>query len=61
MSLSAEDLDSIYLAISRALERTGNADTPEYLARLVLLLAADVGDAAVLHQRIDEARLTPAP
>lgn len=57
MTISAEDLDTVYLALTRALEQTGGADTPEYLARLVLLLAADLGDPALLRRRIDDARL----
>lgn len=59
------DADASYAALVTALESVGDARATEFLSRLVLLLAADVGDHARIEAAIAAAvagiGVTPAP
>ncbi|MDX2056230.1 MAG: DUF2783 domain-containing protein [Gemmatimonadales bacterium] len=57
------DADASYAALVAALESVGDARAPEFLSRLVLLLAAEVGDHARIEALIARAAASvpPAP
>jgi len=54
------DADASYAALVAALESVGDARATEFLSRLVLLLAAEVGDHARIEALIARAADRPA-
>ena len=55
MTLAPEELDDLYTRLCYRMARAGEPATPQILARLVLLLMHEVGDAARVGQAIAEA------
>jgi len=46
------DLEAVYEALANRLDKVGSEKTPIFLAKLVLLLAHDLGDAARVQSHI---------
>lgn len=55
MTLAPEELDELYTRLAYRMARAGEAATPQILARLVLLLMHEVGDARRIGEAIAEA------
>lgn len=55
--MTSAELETIYEALAERLDATEAARREIYLAKLVLLLAQDLGDAARVRSRIAEAAL----
>ncbi len=53
--MTAQELDDVYTKLGYALTEVGEADTPLVLARLVLLLMQEVGDAQAINASIEAA------
>lgn len=53
--MTATELDDAYTRLCHGLTAAGDAATPQVLARLVLLLMSQAGDAAVVTRAIEEA------
>jgi len=53
--LDAQELDDVYTHLGHTLTAAGEARTPMVLARLVLLLMQEAGDAARVRRAIDAA------
>ena len=60
MSLTNEELDGVYFAICDGVAAAGPDRAPQYLARLALLLAIDVGCADQVLRRVAESGLAAA-
>lgn len=58
--MTPDQLDSVYITLCETADSAGEADESEFLTRLVLLLALDVGDPEVIRRRINEARMPVA-
>lgn len=54
-TLAPEELDELYTRLCYRMARAGEPATPQILARLVLLLMHEVGDAGRIGQAIAEA------
>ena len=54
--LNEQELDDAYTRACYAMSELGEARTPLYLARLVLLLMKEVGDAGRVRAAIEAAR-----
>ena len=59
-ALGQSGLERVFEAISRGLDATGQAEAPDFLARLVLLLAEGVGDADRVLGLVAAARASAA-
>ena len=55
MSLSALELDDLYTQLCYGMSDKGEAAEADILARLVLLLMHETGDAARVHAAIEKA------
>lgn len=54
-NLAPQDLDDLYTELCYRMARTGEAATPQILARLALLLMHEVGDADRVRAAIQAA------
>ncbi len=59
--LHLQDADSFYEQLLDAHQGLSSAQSELFNARLILLLANQVGDARVLQECLAAARITPAP
>ena len=59
--LGQSGLERVFEAISQGVDATGQAAAPDFLARLVLLLAEEVGDADRVLDLVAAARISAAP
>ncbi len=55
MRMTEIELDEVYTEFCYRLSEVGDAKLADVLARMVLLLMHEVGDAARIHQAIDAA------
>ena len=53
--MNPQELDEVYTKLGYALTEVGEEHTPMVLARLVLLLMRETGDAAAVSRAIDAA------
>ena len=53
--MSPADVETVYEALAETLDTVGPDKQALFLAKLALLLASDIGDAARVTQRISEA------
>lgn len=55
--MTPAQIETIYEVLATRLDAVGQKNQSLFLAKLVLLLARDIGDAAIVHQRIREAEM----
>ncbi|WP_417320551.1 DUF2783 domain-containing protein [Emcibacter sp.] len=61
MKANIKDPDSFYHALIQAHEGLGDEESQELNARLIIVLANQVGDAEVLKQALELAKTMEAP
>ncbi len=60
MALTTDDGDRLMARLIEARDGAAEDDVEPFLARLILLLANEIGDLTILYEAIDAARATSA-